>query len=241
MSAKGRGAHRGGDVDFYPTPAWPVHRLLDAHADDLGLFDGHDVRALEPTCGDGAIVRACDSWPRLRSADARPHWTGVELRPHALDLMTRLDCHVEGVDFRAWDYRDVTPLERHAHRDLPFDVIIGNPPFNIAESIIRRCLDLSPIVVMLLRVGFLGSGERLPFWRGIGEGVALRVLPDRPSFDGEGTDSSAYAWFVWGCDAIRGVEVLDETPVEIRNAQKPGALFVDPRQRDLFASLEAAG
>jgi hypothetical protein len=218
VSATGRGRERI-PFDYYPTPPWCVHRLLDAHADDLGIYDGVDVRVLEPTVGDGAIVRAVDSWrPPERSVvsvDALPEWTGVELRRGALDPATRLAHHHEGVDFRAW-----WP-EPGLFGAEPFDVCLGNPAFSIAESIIRHALELSRFVVMLLRVGFLGASERLDFWRTVGADPALRVLPDRPSFDGDGTDSATYAWFVWGCDAIRGVEVLDETPIEIRDAQKP--------------------
>ncbi len=89
---------------------------------------------------------------------------------------------------------------------------------------------------MLLRVGFLGSSERLAFWSSVDANPALRVLPERPSFDGVGTDSSTYAWFVWGCPAITGVEVLASTPKAIRNAQKPSIRpEVERRQRELFA------
>lgn len=213
MSAKGRGEHRGGDVDYYPTPAWCVDRLLERHGDELF---GQARLALEPTVGDGAIVRACERWA--------PHlsWTGVELRTGGLDPRTRLAHHVEGQDFRTW---------RAPQR---FDVSMGNVAYNVAEALIRAALRCADVVVQLLHLGFLGSDERVDFFSTVGKNPALRVLPDRPSFDGEGTDSIPYAWYIWGHPTIRGVDHLAPTPLAVRNAQKPGALNVDPRQRTLF-------
>lgn len=229
MSATGRGRERA-PFDYYPTPPWCVHRLLDRCADGLGIVDGSDVLALEPTCGDGAIIRAVDSWPLLRPASALPEWTGVELRRGALDPTTRVANHVEGVDFRSWE------PEQAPFGGLPFDIVIGNPPFALAEPIIRHAMTMAPVVVMLLRLGFLGSAERIPFWTEHSD-PALRVIPDRPSFDGEGTDSSTYAWFVWGCYDVQGVEVLDETPASIRAAQKPAEPDYEPPQANLFGGL----
>ena len=224
MSAKGRGEHRGGDLDFYPTPAWCVDRLLDDCGEELLLNSYGDV--LEPTVGDGAIVRACTAWLDAAGTNEAPaavlNWTGVELRRGGLDPRTQLRDHVEGVDFRSWE-----PPSR-------FALAIGNPPYNVAESIIRRCLGISDVVCMLLHLGFLGSDERVDFFRGIGSDFALRILPERPSFDGEGTDSIPSAWYVWNHPGIRGVKLLDTTPAGVRRAQKPQALEFNSRQVSIF-------
>jgi hypothetical protein len=221
VSAAGRGEHRGGDVDFYPTPAWCVDRLLDDCGADLL---GPAVFMLEPTIGDGAIVRACDAWYARTFPHRSPlRWTGVELQRGRLDARTRLAEHVEGVDFRKW-----TPSDR-------FDVSIGNVAYNIAESLIRHALRHADVVVQLLHLGFLGSDERVDFYRTVGSRLALRVLPERPSFDGEGTDAIPYAWYIWNHPTITGVKQLETTPKGVRNAQKPGSLQFDPRQIALFA------
>lgn len=221
MSAAGRGARGGGGVDYFPTPAWAVDRLLDNCGDWLLAVDS----ALEPSVGDGAIVRAAEAW-RVRAGHTKPiAWTGVELRRDALDSRTPLAEHVEGVDFRLWQ----------PARSRRFGLSLGNPPFVIFESIARHAIALSHWTALLLRVSVLESAERIDFWRTVGRDVAMRVLPQRPSFDGEGTDSCAYAWFVWNHPQIRGIEVLDDTPIEVRNAQKPGAIMVDPRQCALFS------
>lgn len=215
MSATGRGRERV-DFDFYPTCPWIVHRLLDRHGDELFPIFRPDV--LEPTVGDGAIIRACDEWFMGRKADCEPNWTGVELRRGALiqGMGTVVEHHFEGVDFRGWY------PEKHGLAVDLYDLSIGNPPFSIAESVIRHCLEMSRATAMLLRLGFLSSAERVDFWRGCGADPIVRVLPDRPSFDGLGTDSATYAWFIWGAE-LSGprVDVLDTTPASVRNAQKP--------------------
>lgn len=227
MSAAGRGEHRGGDVDFYPTPAWCVDRLLENCGREL-FPPGAFIHALEPTCGDGAIVRATDAWlSNDRGVNTRTvKWTGVELQRGRLDPRTQLAEHYEGVDFRSW----VAPRS--------FDVSMGNVAYNVAESLIRRALVCSAVVVQLLHLGFLGSDERVEFFANIGARPALRVLPDRPSFDGEGTDSIPYAWYIWGHPTIRGVEHLAPTPASVRKAQKPQALVFEARQCSLFEAAE---
>jgi hypothetical protein len=227
MSAKGRGRHEGGDEDYYPTAAWPVHRLLDDCGDRL-----LDVRtALEPTCGDGAIIRSVESWTKDPAhwepavAEA-PRWTGVELRSNALadPRPESLIEHHEGVDFRRW-------AEDAEAAGRTFGLVLGNPPFNLAEEIIRASMKVSDVVAMLLRVGFLGSDERVDFFRGVGANPALRVLPDRPSFTADGkTDSSTYAWFVWGHPLIAGNFILGSTSLAERKSQTPQGVEAALRQ-----------
>lgn len=238
MPASLRGAATRIPFDFYPTPPWLVDRLLDRHASDLGF--GRELNAprlLEPTVGDGAIVRAVDGWiARTPHYEMEHAWTGVELRRDALLPETDLEVHVEGQDFRTWDPWEAGPLRRadstfrkpppdepFVWEDELFDGGMGNPPFSIAEAIIRRALELSRWTAMLLRVGFLGSEDRLDFWRGPAADPWVRVIPDRPSFDGIGTDSATYAWFVWGDVDLVGprVDVLDHTPASVRSAYRP--------------------
>lgn len=226
MSSKGRGK-QSVEHDYYPTPAWCVDRLLD----DCGaeLLRGGGLSALEPTVGDGAICRAVDAWILRECVGVDTlAWTGVELRRKA-GAADAVEWLHDGVDFRLW----ASTTERR------FDLSMGNPPFTLAEAILRPALALSDHGAFLLRVGFMGAAERLPFFHEHPD-FALRVLPNRPSFDGEGTDSATYAWFVWNCPGVAGVKVLAETPVSVRNAQKPSGLYVDPRQVSLFDGGEAA-
>lgn len=217
--------------DYYPTPPWVVWRLLDACFHEL-FPPGEPPCVLEPTIGDGAIVRATHDWLEERHGPpAREciEWTGVELRRDAYysdgDAPKFL---FDGQDFRSW-----TPPGFCAQT---FDLAIGNPPFSVAEGILRHAIPMAKITAMLLRLNFLGSEERVPFWREFPR-PAIRVIPERVSFDGTGgTDSDYVAWYIWG-STLRDTDVLDLTPVGIRNAHQPIMMPVVPQ---LSLELEAA-
>jgi hypothetical protein len=73
---------------------------------------------------------------------------------------------------------------------------------------------------MLLRLNFLGSSVRAQFMRSHTPDVY--VLPNRPSFTGNGTDSIEYTWFVWRHGNAGRAEgkltLLSETPLAERQA-----------------------
>ena len=88
----------------------------------------------------------------------------------------------------------------------PWDVIITNPPYTVAEAFVRRAfqrLSASGIVVMLLRISFLAPACRREFWleHPLSEVVVIR---QRPSFTGDGrTDGMEYGFFVWARGVIQ--------------------------------------
>lgn len=179
MSAKNRGPKRGGAADYYPTPAWVTHALLD----NVALPGG---RWLEPCAGDGAIIRAVNERRTLHG------WDAVDVGIDGGDAGgARVDNWLCGVDFTAVHPRELGPL----------DLVITNPPYSIAADIIRHAFQFAPVVVMLLRLNFLGSSrKRLDLLPSESHGMPdVYVLSKRPSFTGDGrTDASEYAWFVWG-------------------------------------------
>ena len=81
--------------------------------------------------------------------------------------------------------------------------IITNPPFKLVEQFVAHALELSPLVVMLLRLAFMESERRT----GILEGRGLarihqfrKRLPmmHRAGWEGRKANSGmAFAWFVW--------------------------------------------
>jgi hypothetical protein len=78
-------------------------------------------------------------------------------------------------------------------------MIIGNPPFSLAQEFLEKCFEIAKddtYVVMLLRLAFLESRKRHKFWQ---ENPLhkLYVLSERPSFINGKTDATAYGWFVW--------------------------------------------
>lgn len=173
MSSTNRGGERRED-DVYITPAWAVRALLA----DVEISGGW---WLEPCAGDGAIIQA------VATCRTDVEWSAFELRSEcgpALLESPRTHGVVVGYDFLA----DFVP-GRH------YDAIVTNPPYSLAEEFIRACLPLADVVVMLLRLNFLGSMKRAAFLREYAPSVY--VLPKRPSFVGGKTDSCEYAWFVW--------------------------------------------
>ncbi|HEY3500710.1 MAG TPA: hypothetical protein VGK73_38725 [Polyangiaceae bacterium] len=162
MSATNRGAERVEDDD-YPTPAWCTHRLLEAlNPLPIGLKRWHEV-----TAGDGAIIRA------VQDFGFRPsEWAATDIRPHRAALNDLSPDIIPPALLRAGtDYLTAPPLDA--------DFIITNPPFSIAEAVIKRALKEAPWVAVLLRTNFKG-GPRAPWLRT--EMPDDYQLPDRPSF-----------------------------------------------------------
>jgi hypothetical protein len=193
------------------TPPWAVHRLLER----TNLPGG---RWLEPGAGTGNIIRA------VREVRQDVVWTVVErdgnLGPElqkALDPKDTLHIGQDFVDLNA-PAPYILPV---AH--APFDVVIGNPPYRLALEFVERALQIGNIVAMLLRLNFCGTEERHSFFKKFCPDIF--VLPNRPSFRGEGSDSIEYAWYVWRSGSrVRPYgrfTVLDLTPLAVRKEQKP--------------------
>lgn len=149
-------------------------------------------RVLEPSSGTGNFVRAVketSDYTGLVSCDIRPE---VPMRGTG-----RGDLHCTG-DFLSMAVSDLGGAY--------FDTILGNPPYAHAEAFIRHAL---PMLMpwgrlgFLLRLSFLESQRRAEFWREF-PCEAVYVLSERPSFTDGGTDSAAYAWFVWCRDRKAG-------------------------------------
>ena len=208
MTATGRRDARVAD-DNYPTPAWCVHRLLD----ELPWLRERQTY-LEPCAGAGAILRAFDTHRAARLSPRR--WIVVEKRAEelpALSSLVPLDNIAIGSilspDVKRW------VLERVLGSYV--DVAITNPPFAIAQDVIDACLSLAGYVAVLLRTNFLASEARAEFMRKCPPDVYQ--LPNRPAFVNGKTDSTEYAWFVWGPQRSRldgRVRVLAPTPREER-------------------------
>src|SRR5262249_28177221 len=86
------------------------------------------------------------------------------------------------------------------------EAIVTNAPFKIAEAFVAHALELSPVVVMLLRLAFLESERRCNILEGRGLArvhVFRKRLPmmHRDQWAGKKANSGmAFAWMTW----IRG-------------------------------------
>jgi hypothetical protein len=90
----------------------------------------------------------------------------------------------------------------------PFaDLIITNPPYKFALDFVACALHTGRDVAMLLRLNFLASQQRAAFHKQHPSDVY--VLPRRPSFAHKRTDSTEYAWMVWGPGRGGRIAILD--------------------------------
>ena len=83
------------------------------------------------------------------------------------------------------------------------ECILTNPPFQWVEPFVARALELSPLVVMLLRLAFLESERRCNILEGRGLArvhVFRKRLPmmHRDQWAGRKANSGmAFGWFIW--------------------------------------------
>jgi hypothetical protein len=202
MSATGRTPGVRVAFDGYATPHWCVDRLLEAVA-----LPGGDW--LEPCAGEGGIIAAVGS---------APSWTACELQSQYEAGLRLCTPDVQIGDFLAPTYK---PVPLTAGPVLlprrPYRVAITNPPYALAQEFIVKCRNLADITIMLLRINFLGTQTRMEWMR---DWVPdIYVLPERPSFDGKGTDATEYAWMAWDWRRVDGrgkLIILGSTPAEVR-------------------------
>jgi hypothetical protein len=215
VSSKGRKKKdiAGSFSEFYPTPGWCVHRFIErATFLPKGTW-------FEPCAGSGDIIQGVN--------DIRPgkiKWSANELRSECEPALRKFTNKVTTQDFLQWEVPGPNA----------FDVTITNPPFSLALDVIKKSLEISDFVAMLLRLNFIGTTDRHEFFRE--QMPDIYVIPERPSFNGEGADSIEYAWFVWSQPAQRKrskgtIELLDTTPLSVRKAYKPIDLRVTEQMR----------
>jgi hypothetical protein len=119
------------------------------------------------------------------------------------------------------------------------DTIITNCPYSLAQEFVERCISMARDVALLMSLGLLGSSDRASWWGSVVPMPSLYVLPERPSYTGDGkSDSTVYAWYVWemGLEP-RAPMVLDTTPLEIRRRDEAELSLTLPPLRQLRLSL----
>lgn len=140
---------------------------------------------LEPSCGSGSWMPAIEAtWP-----DAS--LLGVEKNPHLAAYAKQRGFTVEQRDLLAGELGT-------------YDLVVGNPPFSLADDFIPMLLSrLNPggVLAFMLRLNFFEGQDRYErFWR-IFPAAAAYPLPARPGFTADGkTDGTGYMMCCWRKD-----------------------------------------
>lgn len=157
---------------------------LAARLASLLPWDRTIQRVLEPGAGGGAWLRAI---PQHLSRSV----TALDIDPGCASVQTgKAEC----ADFMAWSQSMQHSL--YYPGMWRYDRVIGNPPYSAALEHVERSLAISRQVAFLLRLAFLASGERAPFW----DAHPCRkvwALSHRPSFRGGPVGQYDYAFFWW--------------------------------------------
>jgi len=192
MSSTNRGTQRNAD-DYYVTPHWLIEDFLAAFAENniLVCSPDEDPRVLDPSAG------GCDKYPMSYPTVLEQEGFTVE----SWDIREDSRANLTGVNF----------LNVPSYESRKYDMIITNPPFNLAQEFTEHALEMvkeGGLVIMLQRLNWLGSQKRKPMWQKLPL-AAVYVHSKRPGFDPEKpskTDSTEYAHFVF----CKGYELAPE-------------------------------
>lgn len=166
------------DEDTYLTPpdcAFTTSALLP-------LVPG--MRVLEPSAGSGSYLVGIH----------RAHGLVAEAIEKRREAAPALRVCIPGVETRVRTCRFEDVVEPES-----VDAVVGTPPYVRAQEHVQHALYLlrrDGLLGFLLRINFLSSQERYPFfqrfppWR-------VYVLRERPDFTGDGGDATEYAFMVW--------------------------------------------
>ncbi len=199
-----------GGRDNYPTPmeyaSWTARRAEQLRGE--APLAGDELNVLEPGCGAFAPFAGA----MLGSSMYPTHAVGVEIDNPKIEAGPGVVVHAG---------TDVLDSSLHQRYTPPvatkygWDMILTNPPFSIAEEIIRSSLDRlhgNGVAAFLLRLAFLETKKRMDFFRELPP-KEVAILVRRPSFDGVGTDYSAYGVFFWVGDRLK--ERLDSPTTQL--------------------------
>ena len=182
MSSTNRGYDRH-KSDYYVTPVDKIEEFL------------HEFIKHEPSAFDERIIDPCAG--------------GDETHPMSYPTalfnafgISGMNGKVTTIDIREDSLAHIKKSFLETKFKILPRTIITNPPFNLADEIIKKSLDDVEeygFVVMLLRLNFFGGKKRKEkFWDKIGLPKYTFVHHRRMSFTEDNkTDSIEYAHFVW--------------------------------------------
>lgn len=144
-------------ADYYVTPIADIELFLKEFDKRIKL-DWNNIKIIDPCAGGNPEIKE----------NGR-----VKEVYHPMSYSTAIhnvfgNCNVNNIDIREDSLAETKGdyLKKNV-KDFAPQVIITNPPFNIAPSIIEKALDDvadDGYVIMLLRLNFFGSKDRFPFF-----------------------------------------------------------------------------
>lgn len=156
--------------DWYPTSYETALGTLYMLQELLGVGLVDSLRILDPGAGNGVWGRA-----------ARELW------PDAFIVGIELDTqHTPDPAYNMWSPTDFLLYEQDGGF---FDLVIGNPPYSLAEQFIRNSLEVMERggdLFFLLRLEFLASQRRAYGLFHEHQPLNAFVMSKRPSFTGDG-------------------------------------------------------
>lgn len=174
--------------DFYETPEWCTRAILPHLGDFRTVVDAG--------AGTGAITRVVRRW-LFPTDDERNHLHAIELDEQ----------RAKESGAHQGSFYDVGRCGEGVAGLRPprWDLVISNPPFSEAERFAEHALAIGKTVCFLLRLGWLAANRdskkdhiRARYRLHRDRPCDVFVLGRRPSFTTGETDSSEYAWLVWG-------------------------------------------
>jgi hypothetical protein len=192
-------------LDYYVTPLQSIRDFVKAARED-GLLNDTTLSVLDPCAGGDKGALFTDG--TQADSAGNPMSYPTVLAEFGFKNIATLDIRLDSLATMKGDYLAM----KETCRDK-YDIIITNPPFNIALDIIKHALSqVKPrneqvsiysvggqggLVIMLQRLNFLGSQERSA-WFKENMPAYIYVHSKRMRFRNTmSTDSIEYAHYVW--------------------------------------------
>lgn len=204
MSSTNRGSQRQ-EFDYYVTPPDAIRTFLQH-------FTKHFSERL--TAAPRRILDPCAGGNKTEVQWQYKKDKVVTVPPTEMSYPKVLQEFWSEARIVTMDIREDSPAQLHGDfltvdddklKALKLDMIITNPPFSLAEEIIRKALEVvhpGGFVIMLLRLNFFGSKKRKDFFDSFMPCRAY-VHRERMNFvEGESGDSIEYMHAVWTKDSL---------------------------------------
>jgi len=124
------------------------------------------------------------------------------IMPYPSVLQSHFNHPIKTIDIREDSIAEIKGNYLDLTMDKKYNIIVANPPFNLAIDFIKKALNdvaIDGYVIMLLRLNFFGSEKRYNFLKDnmpeecYVHSKRMGFIPEQPNK----TDSIEYAHFVW--------------------------------------------